>query len=125
MRLAFSAAFLAFLSPLVVGQGGVPPLPDGVVLQARDSGLKWAELQAGDGSVRPALGDKVSVYYCGWLADGTVFDQRPNDVPPAEFTCGGLIAGWNEALQLKIGLPRWIASTRRVLKLPPSRTRST
>ncbi|MNF92574.1 hypothetical protein D3C84_752220 [compost metagenome] len=32
---------------------------------------------------------------------------------------------WNDALQVKIGWPFWIAVTRRVLKLPPSRTRST
>ncbi|MCY1462773.1 hypothetical protein D9M71_805820 [compost metagenome] len=32
---------------------------------------------------------------------------------------------WNEALQVKMVLPFWIAVTRRVLKLPPSRTRST
>ena len=34
-------------------------------------------------------------------------------------------SAWKEALQKKIGWPFWIAVTRRVLKLPPSRTRST
>jgi len=34
-------------------------------------------------------------------------------------------SAWNEAAQVKIGWPFWIAVTRRVLKLPPSRTRST
>ncbi|MNP36816.1 hypothetical protein D3C76_1302320 [compost metagenome] len=32
---------------------------------------------------------------------------------------------WKEALQVKICWPFWMAVTRRVLKLPPSRTRST
>ncbi|ERW01981.1 hypothetical protein Q039_00347 [Pseudomonas aeruginosa BWHPSA026] len=32
---------------------------------------------------------------------------------------------WKELLRVKIGWPFWIAVTRRVLKLPPSRTRST
>ena len=32
---------------------------------------------------------------------------------------------WNEALMVKIAAPCWIALTRRVVKLPPSRVRST
>ena len=32
---------------------------------------------------------------------------------------------WNDAARLKMGRPCWIATTRRVEKLPPSRARST
>jgi FKBP-type peptidyl-prolyl cis-trans isomerase len=107
MRTPLRLALLAVLSPSLGAQDGIPPLPDGLSYQARDSGLRWAELKAGDGSVRPVLGDKVAVYYKGWLADGTVFDERPAGGEPAEFTCGGLIAGWNEALQSMSPGSRW------------------
>jgi FKBP-type peptidyl-prolyl cis-trans isomerase len=98
MRIAAVAAVFG-LTSFAVAQDGIPPLPEGKAYQDRPSGLRFVELVAGDGKGSPSLGDKVRVYYKGWLADGTVFDERPASGAPAEFTCGGLIKGWNEALQ--------------------------
>ncbi|MEY2980790.1 MAG: hypothetical protein RL562_1017 [Planctomycetota bacterium] len=98
MRIAAVAALLG-LTSFAVAQDGIPPLPEGKAFTDRPSGLRFVELVPGDGKGSPVLGDKVQVFYKGWLADGTVFDERPSGGSPAEFTCGGLIKGWNEALQ--------------------------
>ena len=98
MRIAAAAALVG-LTSFAVAQDGIPPLPEGKSFQDLPSGLRFVELVPGDGKGSPVMGDRVSVYYKGWLADGTVFDERPSGSAPAEFTCGGLIKGWNEALQ--------------------------
>jgi hypothetical protein len=48
---------------------------------------------------------------------GTSGMDRACSIPPS--------TTWNDACRLKIGLPCWIATTRRVVKLRPSRMRST
>jgi FKBP-type peptidyl-prolyl cis-trans isomerase len=106
MRIAAAAALVG-LSTFAVAQDGIPPLPEGKSYTDRPSGLRFVELVPGDGKGSPVLGDKIQVYYKGWLADGTVFDERPASGAPANFTCGGLIAGWNEALQSMSAGSRW------------------
>lgn len=106
-RPALGALILVLWAPALSAQEGIPPLPDGVEMATRPSGLRVAVLQKGDEGAKPERGDKVRVFYKGWLADGTVFDQRPAGGEPAEFTCGGLIAGWNEALQEMTPGARW------------------
>ena len=43
------------------------------------SGLKILTLQEGTGA-NPKIGDKVLVYYAGWLEDGTLFDSNYEEV---------------------------------------------
>lgn len=76
-------------------------VPADTEIQTTASGLKYSVLTAGSGEGRmPHLGDKVKVHYTGWRTDGTKFDSSIDRGQPAEFVCGFLIEGWNEALQL-------------------------
>ncbi|MEP0132161.1 MAG: peptidylprolyl isomerase [Eudoraea sp.] len=43
------------------------------------SGLKVLSLNEGTGA-NPKIGDKVLVYYAGWLADGTLFDSNYEEI---------------------------------------------
>ncbi len=78
------------------------------------SGLKYTDLKVGDGA-SPRMGQTVQVHYTGWLANGREFDSSHRRGRPAEFALGGgLIPGWNEALQtMKVG------GKRRIV-LPPN-----
>ena len=62
----------------------------------------------------PKADDTVVVDYKGTLVNGEQFDSSYDRGEPAEFTVGGVIPGWSEALQLmKIG-SKW------KLYIPPS-----
>ncbi|MDG1049091.1 MAG: FKBP-type peptidyl-prolyl cis-trans isomerase [Planctomycetota bacterium] len=90
-----------------------PPIPDCGAMTMLPSGLRYCVIKEGDGSASPSMGDLVRVNYTGWNLDGTVFDgsrtpRRPGlDPQPAEFPIGGLIDGWNEALQLMSPGAQW------------------
>jgi FKBP-type peptidyl-prolyl cis-trans isomerase len=60
-------------------------------------------------------GKSISVQYRGWLADGTLFDQRIAGQPPFAFTLGAgqVIAGW------EIGVQGMRVGGRRQLVIPP------
>jgi FKBP-type peptidyl-prolyl cis-trans isomerase len=74
---------------------------DGVV--TLPSGLQYEVLTEGDGPM-PKASDSVTVHYRGTLIDGTVFDSSYDRGEPASFGVGGVIQGWQEALQLmKVG----------------------
>jgi FKBP-type peptidyl-prolyl cis-trans isomerase FklB len=76
-------------------------LKDGV--KSTQSGLQYRIVKSGNG-ITPAVGDKAMAHYRGTLLDGTEFDSSYKRNKPAEFTVGGLIPGFNEALQLmKVG----------------------
>jgi len=70
---------------------------DGVVTM--QSGLQYKILEEGDGSI-PKASDHVKTHYHGTLVDGTVFDSSVERGQPATFPVGGVIKGWQEALQL-------------------------
>lgn len=107
-RPPIAALLIALAASGLVAQEGIPPLPDGIAMETLDSGLRYAVLAAGDGTVHPDFGDRVKVYYQGWLQDGTVFDQRARPRLPADFAIGGsMIRGWNDALQLMTPGARW------------------
>ena len=73
----------------------------GVVTTA--SGLQYEMLKKGKGQ-RPRAVDMVVVHYRGTLLDGTEFDNSYKRGEPAIFKVGGVIRGWQEALQLmKVG----------------------
>ena len=79
-----------------------------------DSGLKYEDVQVGDGATA-AAGQTVSVHYTGWLLDGTKFDSSRDRNDPFRFPLGGgrVIRGWDEGVQgMQVG------GTRK-LTLPP------
>jgi FKBP-type peptidyl-prolyl cis-trans isomerase FklB len=69
------------------------------------SGLQYEVLEAAqDSDESPNLTDKVRVHYHGTLIDGTVFDSSIDRNEPISFPLNGVIAGWQEGLQLmKVG----------------------
>src|SRR5262245_20994495 len=69
------------------------------------SGLQYKVLKSGSGAT-PAMGDRATVHYKGTLLDGTVFDSSLGG-QPATFKVGGVIEGWNEALQLMKAGDKW------------------
>jgi FKBP-type peptidyl-prolyl cis-trans isomerase FklB len=77
---------------------------EGVVSTA--SGLQYSILKAGDGP-KPLATDKVKCNYEGRLIDGTVFDSSDKQGHPVEFSVGGVIRGWTEALQLMPVGSKW------------------
>mgnify|MGYP001361860771 FL=1 len=69
----------------------------GVVATA--SGLQYRVIETGEGR-SPGPADTVVVHYVGRLIDGTEFDSSRDRGTPATFRLGGIIPGWQEALQL-------------------------
>jgi FKBP-type peptidyl-prolyl cis-trans isomerase len=79
------------------------------------SGLQYEVIKMGKGQI-PTPENTVKVNYVGTLIDGSEFDSSIKRGTPAEFSVGGVIAGWTEALQLmpvgskfKLYLPQSIA----------------
>ncbi len=79
-----------------------------------DSGLRFEDLETGEGAeARP--GQRVTVHYTGWLADGTRFDSSHDRNEPFRFLLGKgqVIRGWDEGVAgMKVG-------GRRRLTIPP------
>jgi FKBP-type peptidyl-prolyl cis-trans isomerase FkpA/FKBP-type peptidyl-prolyl cis-trans isomerase FklB len=76
------------------------------------SGLKIHDEKVGDGP-SPKMGQMVRVNYIGRFENGKEFNNSYNSGGPAEFRLGGVIEGWNEALQtMKVGGKRkiWVPS---------------
>jgi FKBP-type peptidyl-prolyl cis-trans isomerase FkpA len=90
------------------------PSPSANAVTTAD-GLVYEDLQVGTGTAAQA-GDSVSVYYTGWLADGTKFDSSLDREQAFDFTlgAGNVIAGWDEGVVgMKVGGVR-------LLVIPPS-----
>ena len=69
------------------------------------SGLIIEELAVGAGDEASA-GQRVSVHYTGWLADGRKFDSSKDRDEPFVFGLGQrqVIAGWDEGVQgMRVG----------------------
>ena len=64
-----------------------------------ESGILYRVLTPGTGG-QPKIDDTVVVHYRGTLVDGTEFDSSIRRGQPATFSLGGIIPGWQEALQL-------------------------
>ena len=80
------------------------------------SGLYWRDLTVGTGSGIAWSGMHPSVYYTGWLANGTQFDARQPPQDPFTFTLGvgQVIAGWDEGIVgMRVG-------GKRQLIIPPA-----
>jgi FKBP-type peptidyl-prolyl cis-trans isomerase len=63
------------------------------------SGLKFDDLATGQGTEAKS-GDRVSVHYTGWLADGKKFDSSLDRKAPFHFVLGKgmVIKGWDEGV---------------------------
>ena len=70
------------------------------------SGLQYKILEEGTGP-KPSAGDMVTVNYRGTLLNGTEFDSSYKRGQPASFPVGGIIKGWNEALELMPVGSKW------------------
>ena len=68
-------------------------------VMATASGLQYRVIETGEGR-SPGPADTVVVHYVGQLIDGTEFDSSRGRGTPATFSLGGIIPGWQEALQL-------------------------
>lgn len=82
-----------------------PTIVDSLDYTTTESGLKYVDLQVGDGP-SPASMQKVAVHYTGWLEDGSVFDSSLDRGTPLEFAVGAqqVIAGWDEGVSsMKVG----------------------
>lgn len=76
-------------------------------VQELAGGLQYKVLQQGNGA-SPDASDTVSVHYTGKLIDGTVFDSSVQRGEPLTLEVGGVIAGWQMALQkMKVG-DKWM-----------------
>lgn len=105
MRLLVIAA-LSALPLLGLAQQVAPvavPTPDSLVNRATatPSGLRYLIRQPGTGPV-PQAGDKVTVHYTGFLADGHVFDASTRQGGPLKVRAGRgeVVKGWDEVLLL-------------------------
>lgn len=94
------------------------------------SGLQYRIIKAGTGNSPVGPDDLVTVTYKGWMIDGTVFD-RTRAGATAQFSAGGVIPGWIEALSLmkegdewEIVLPADIAygDEGKLPVIPPNQT---
>jgi len=70
------------------------------------SGLQYKVIKEGTGR-KPTQDDKVRVQYKGTLLSGKEFDSSYRRGRPAEFTVGGVIKGWQEALSLMKEGAKW------------------
>ncbi|HEV7588050.1 MAG TPA: FKBP-type peptidyl-prolyl cis-trans isomerase [Longimicrobium sp.] len=110
LKTLFSAAAVALLaacsgdSPTAVTIPTLTPLPAGTPIVTNASGLQYAEITVGTGTVAQN-GSRVAVHYTGWLANGTGFDTTVG-LQPYPLTLGqhGVILGFEEGiLGMKVG----------------------
>jgi peptidylprolyl isomerase len=104
----------AFVACAVTACGGVGPAERSTIPAPPDvaapppgslkttSGLSTKVLQAGTGTRRPRVMDRVTVHYTGWTTDGKMFDSSVASGSPATFGLDEVIDGWTEGLQLMV-----------------------
>ena len=79
-------------------QPGVVQLP---------SGIQYAVLKKGTGTVHPTVASRVVVNYRGMLVDGTEFDSTWAHGAPATITVDKVIPGWRDVIpRMRVG-DRW------------------
>ena len=71
-----------------------------------DSGLQYEVLVEGAGAT-PGPTDTVSAHYHGTFEDGRVFDSSVERGEPIDLPVNGVIAGWQEALQMMKEGDKW------------------
>lgn len=76
-----------------------------------ESGMYVVTDTVGEGDARPNLLDEVTIFYHGYLLDGTEFDGTADE--PATFPLANLIPGW------QIGIPMFGKGGKGKLIIPP------
>ncbi|MBI3135724.1 MAG: FKBP-type peptidyl-prolyl cis-trans isomerase [Bacteroidetes bacterium] len=76
-----------------------------------ESGMYIVTDSLGEGEDRPNLNDEVTIFYHGFLLDGTEFDGTGTE--PATFALAQLITGW------QIGIPMFGKGGKGKLIIPP------
>ena len=71
-----------------------------------ESGLQYEVLVEGTGAT-PGPADTVSAHYHGTFEDGRVFDSSVERGEPIDLPVNGVIAGWQEALQMMKEVDKW------------------
>jgi FKBP-type peptidyl-prolyl cis-trans isomerase FklB len=71
------------------------------------SGLQYEIIKDNPGGAKPTANDQVKCHYHGTLIDGTIFDSSVERGEPIVFSVGGVIRGWQEALQLMTVGSKW------------------
>ena len=112
------SAVVAPISPCPTRGGAVLVKDDfctPVTLTAQAGGLEVGDILPGSGP-GARLGQKLSVQYTGWLADGKMFDSSRTRGQAFTFTLGKheVIPGWDQGLQ---GVK---AGGKRRLVIPPA-----
>ncbi len=77
------------------------------------SGIQYAVLQSGSGTVSPSVTSRVTVNYRGMLVDGTEFDSTWAHGTPVTFSVDNVIRGWQDVL------PRMHVGDRWKVVIPP------
>jgi FKBP-type peptidyl-prolyl cis-trans isomerase len=68
------------------------------------SGLALEVLHKGSGVRHPAPGDRMTVHFSGWMADGRLIESSVMGGQPATYEMEGVLPGWREALpQMVVG----------------------
>lgn len=70
-------------------------------------GVQYEVLKTGTGTIKPLVTDTIRVHYHGTLIDGTVFDSSVDRGEPIVYQLGGLIKGWQDALQQMTVGSKW------------------
>jgi hypothetical protein len=86
----------------------VLPSPNDPNWQNLNDGLRFWDVVPGTGTAVQA-NSTISVFYTGWLVDGTVFDSNASGTTPASFPMTSLIQGWQQGL---VGMQ--VGGTRRL-----------
>lgn len=97
---AFALLLLIVLAGAAPAQEKIPFLPKDKEVFTTESGLKYSILKQGDEGARPALGDRVTIEYTGWLEDGTVFDSTERRGQPSRELLLQKILGLREGIRL-------------------------
>lgn len=77
------------------------------------SGIEYAVLKKGTGTVSPTVTSRVTVNYRGMLVDGTEFDSTWAHGAPVSFTVDKVIPGWQDVI------PRMHVGDRWKVVIPP------
>lgn len=87
----------------LIGILKTPPVPSDLQAPPRTAfktplGVVLQVLQPGTGTRHPTMSSRVTVQYCAWTADGSVFESTAMSRHPAAFLVGTALPGWREAL---------------------------
>lgn len=77
------------------------------------SGIQYAVLAKGPGTITPTVTSMVTVNYRGMLIDGTEFDSTWAHGAPVKFPVNGVIRGWQDVI------PRMHVGDRWKVVIPP------